>query len=180
MTELPEGPIQFSEHFASTEFEKTGPIPLECVPIFTRLCVDILEPARAYANAPFSVTSGYRPPEANAAAHGQPNSEHMATEHWCACDFYPAVGATGELAGLTARLMFDWMRNNASLPFHQLILEHGQDGSSVIHVSINDQKPGVRSVLEGATHNAAPYTKVDYVAYNPATVPPGVDESTQV
>lgn len=176
MSELPEGPIQLSPHFSSKEFEIDAPIPLACIPIFKRLCVEILEPAREYAGAnAWIITSGYRDPASNAAAHGQPNSEHMATQHWCAAD-----GIPGFAGNKSVRDVFDWMRNNAALPFHQLILEHGQNGSSVIHVSINDQKPGVRSVLEGATHNAEPYAKVDYVAYNPPTVTPGVDESTQV
>lgn len=183
MSELPEGPIQLSPHFGSKEFEIDAPIPLECIPIFKRLCNEILEPARVYDGAAFTITSGYRDPAANAEAHGQPNSEHMATEHFCACDFVPTGslpgGGNATRAGVT-REVFDWMRNNPALPFHQLILEHGQNGSSVIHVSINDQKPGIRSVLEGATHNAEPYAKVDYVAYNPPTMMPGVDEATQV
>lgn len=152
--------IQLSTHFGSNEFETGGPIPTECLPIFERLCVEILEPVRSDFNFPLVITSGYRSPEANAEAHGQPNSEHMATTDWCACDF------------IGSRAVFDWMRLNPLLPFHQLILEHGQSGSSIIHVSINQQKVGVRSVLEGATHNASPYIKVDYVAYSPI-VPTG-------
>lgn len=166
---------QLSEHFALEEFQKDEAIPEECIPIFTRLAKEILEPARAYAgDTEFCITSGYRDPLSNAAAHGQPNSEHMASPHWCACDFTThALVATREV--------FDWMRNNPALPFHQLILEHSANGGSVIHVSINDQKSGVRSVLEGATHNAAPYVAVDHVAYVPPQVPPlGVDEATQV
>jgi hypothetical protein len=59
------------------------------------------------------------------------------------------------------------MRNNPVLPFHQLILEHGANGSSVVHVSLNRRMPGVRSVLEGFVHNQEPYTKVDHVDYAP-------------
>jgi hypothetical protein len=77
----------------------------------------------------------------------------------CACDFF--------VKGVSQRMVFDWMRTNPVLPYHQLILESSADGSSVIHVSINKMMPGVRSVLIGATHNAVPYTKADYVAYNP-------------
>lgn len=166
MSELPEEPFQLSEHFQSSEFENDAVIPAQCVPIFMRLCSEILEPARTFAGGTWQITSGYRDPAANAAAHGQPNSEHMATEHWCAADGLPT-------SGKSVRETFDWMRNNPALPFHQLILEHSANGSSVIHVSINDQKPGIRSVLEGATHNAEPYAKVDYVAYNPPTAPAG-------
>jgi hypothetical protein len=58
-------------------------------------------------------------------------------------------------------------------------LEHSANGSSVVHVSMNKRMPGVRSVLEGATHNAEPYVKVDHVEYA-GTPPLGVDEATQV
>jgi len=58
------------------------------------------------------------------------------------------------------------MRNNPYLPFHQLILEHGKDGSSIIHVSINKMMPGIRSVLEGSEHND-PSKQNRHVAYIP-------------
>lgn len=151
--------IQLSAHFCLEEFQKDEPIPAVCVPSFAVLCNSILEPARAYQGCALLLTSGYRDAQANLEAHGQPNSEHVGTSDYCAADFYPADGKT--------RALFDWMRQDSSLPFHQLILEHGANGSSVIHVSWNRQKVGVRSVLEGATHNSEPYAKVDYVAYQP-------------
>jgi hypothetical protein len=151
-----------STNFNQSEFEKDGPIPAECVPILRRLVVEVLEPIRAFCGCPLEITSGYRPPEANAEAHGQPNSEHMYTATKAATDFLTPNNSP------TARGVFDWMRNNSTLPYHQLILEHGQL-STVIHVSINSEMPGVRSVLEGATHNAVPYIKVDHVDYLPSS-----------
>ena len=114
------------------------------------------------------VLSGHRSLQANAEAHGQTNSDHLSTTFRCAGDF--------KVKGIGQRFVFDWMRLNTSLPYHQLILEHGPDGSSIIHVSINKMMPGVRSVLEGSEHNASKYTKVDHVAY----VPPDPARSTSV
>ena len=145
------------KYFSLEEFEKDGPVPPDCLPALTELCQGVLDPSRDWAGCALIVTSGYRPPDANAAAHGQSNSEHMYSRDWAAADFYPADGKV--------RPLFDWMRLNPALPFHELILEHGANGSSVIHASWNRQKAGMRSVLEGATHNAEPYAKVDYVAF---------------
>lgn len=155
-------------------------MPLDCRAAYVELCNEILEPARAQFDQPFIITSGYRSPESNDQAHGIANSEHIATSQYCAADF----------SSWGIRAIFDWMRNNPALPFHQLILEHGQN-STVIHVSWNRLKPGVRSVLEGATHNAEPYVAVDHVEFNPSAPAPteqakaqpqtllGADESTQ-
>ena len=151
---------QLTEHFTLEEFQKGAEIPPVCVGIFTELAQQILEPVRAEFDAPLLITSGYRSPTENAEAHGQPNSEHIATSSMCACDFF--------IAGhLSQRSIFDWMRLNPALPFHQLIFEHGANDSSVIHVSINKLMPGVRSVLEGSEHNASAYVKVDHVAFQP-------------
>jgi len=148
--------FMLSEHFDLNEFDQDGPIPDACLPVLTDLCQSVLEPIRAYFGVPMEITSGYRPPLANAEAHGQPNSEHIYTPAWAACDFV--------VNGVSPRAVFDWMRNNPSLPYHQLILEHGQV-STVIHVSVNRNMPSVRSVLEGATHNSVPYIKIEHVDY---------------
>jgi len=149
--------MKFSAHFDSSEFELGPKIPVDCLPVFVFMCEEILEPTREFAVVPLQVTSGYRSEQTNTEAHGIPNSEHVATEEHCACDFFPV--------GRPAREVFDWMRTNASLPYHQLILEHGHNGSSVIHVSVNRTRIGLRSVKEGAVHNAEPYTVVDSVPY---------------
>lgn len=160
-------------HFGTEEFSKDAPVPDDCLPVLTKLCIEVLEPVRDHFLSALLVTSGYRPPSANAQAHGQPNSEHIYTPDWAACDFLVCNEK------VSPRSVFDWMRQNPCLPYHQLILEHGQV-STVIHVSVNRKMPGIRSVLEGATHNAVPYIKVDYVAYQPQPVSLHPDLSTQV
>jgi hypothetical protein len=108
-----------SPHFAQSEFELDGPMPLDAVGAYTILCTTILEQVRARFG-PIVITSGYRPPAANAAAHGQPNSEHMATKAFCAADF-KIVSLKGDM-----RTVFDAMRNDPTLPWHQLILKKKQ------------------------------------------------------
>lgn len=154
--------IPLTEHFNLEEFQLGDPIPYECVPAFRALCREILEPVRTKFNCPLRITSGYRSPAENAAAHGQPNSEHMATAIMAAADFYPVPSSPGLV---TCDDIFDFMRADPTLPYHQLILERGQSGS-VIHVSFNAAKVGVRSVLVGATHNSAPYVAATHVEYS--------------
>jgi len=146
-------------HFALEEFQKGDPIPSACIGIFTDLAEKILEPVRNEFQKALVITSGYRSNKENAEAHGIPNSEHIATTFFCACDFY--------VEGLGSRFVFDWIRQNSMIPFLQLILVSDASGGSIIHISYNKTIPGVRSVMIGATHNAAPYQKVDYVAYAP-------------
>jgi hypothetical protein len=154
--------MQFSEHFDQFEFEKDEPIPVDCLPAFEFLCQNILEPIRAFVGRPVVIMSGYRSPLANAAAHGVKDSEHIATPKKCAVDFWfnTAFGMR-----MSYRLAFDWIRNNPSLPFHQVILEHGAAGQSIIHISYNADTLPVREALEGATHNTSLYTSWDCVAY---------------
>ena len=136
---------QLSEHFQQSEFERDAVLPFDCIPIFQMLCANVLEPIRDYAG-PLLITSGYRPPEANAAAHGVPNSQHIATPHECAADF-EAVNSHD------LRHIFDWIRLKSGLPIDQLILEHQQNGGpDVIHVSYVIEGAR-REALEGATAN---------------------------
>jgi hypothetical protein len=159
-----------SPHFDSSEFEHSDArISANLMPIFGLMCTEILEPGRKFTGAPLLITSGDRSVAANISAHGQPNSEHVATERYCACDFVCHLKS--------AREIFDWMRLNPSLPYHQLILESDAHGFSIIHVSINLDKPGVRSVLIGATHNAAPYISADHVPYAPAAPGPTTENA---
>jgi len=156
--------MQFSEHFQSVEFEKPDVMPAECFGIFTLLCTEILEPIRAFVGKPITITSGYRSPEHNTEIHGSPTSEHIATNEYCAADL--TFDTTFGLM-MSVRKVFDWIRNSPSLPFHQVILEHGANGTSIVHVSIDTMKPGEREALEGSTYNASPYTSWPVVAYNP-------------
>ena len=146
--------VKLSEHFSLEDFGAN--IPAAAAPSFSQLCNLILEPVYQQFGTKLWVTSGYRSPENNAAVHGQSNSEHMATADYCAVDFFT----------VNIQKVFDWMRNSATLPYHQLILEKGKVGY-VIHVSWNRLKPAVRSVLVGATNNSQPYQQVAHVEFNP-------------
>lgn len=149
-------PEPLSETLVVTQYQKNDPVPEESIPVLTELHENIMVPVIKKFGTVI-ITSGHRSVEANELAHGQSSSEHIYTDTHCADDFFSP--------NIPARTIFDWMRLNPSLPFHQLILEHSANGSSVIHVSLNKLMPGVRSVKEGATHNASRYTNVDHVAY---------------
>lgn len=152
---------QLSTHFTRAEMEPEGPMPDECVPIYTEICVEILEPTGEQFNLPMDVTSAYRSLSVNTKDHGQPDSEHEATVDKGATDF-EMPGMNGDM-----RPVFDWMRNNPKLTWHQLILEHTNHGTTIIHVSKNRLKPGVRSCKEGHTNNATPYIDVECVPFEP-------------
>lgn len=147
--------IQLSEHFNLQDFGGQN-IPDAAVPAFASLANLILEPVYAKFGVKLHFTSGFRTAANNTAVHGQPNSEHMATADWCAVDFFCVM----------IDKIFDWMRNDPTLPYHQLILERGKIGY-VIHVSYNRLKPGVRSVLTGSTENSQPYQQASHVEFNP-------------
>ncbi len=149
--------IQLSEHFSLQEFGSG--IPAACVPTFTVMCTQILEPIRLHVEERIYISSGYRSLKENEAVHGQVNSEHMATADYCAVDFFcPDVYG-----------VFTWLTQNPTIPYHQCILEKGKLGY-VIHISLNKLKPGVRSVLTGATENSQPYEQVAHVEFNPSQV----------
>lgn len=158
--------MELSEHFDSSEFEMDAPIPTECVDIAKAFCAEVLEPAREFVGKPIRITSGYRPPEANAAAHGVSNSEHIWTPRYCAADF--TFDTTFGLL-MSVRRVFDFIRESATIPFHQVILEHAANGSSIIHVSYNLDKMGTRQALEGATHNASAYSSWEVATFIPQT-----------
>src|SRR6185312_8949865 len=77
----------------------------------TRLCVTLLEPARALLGVPLHVDSGYRAPAINLAVGGAANSAHMEGR---AADVIPI--------GIAIQEAFDRLRFSA-LPFDQLITE---------------------------------------------------------
>lgn len=142
---------QLTPNFNLEEFEIDGPIPEECVPVFTKLCSTLLEPIREHFGAmPIIITSGYRPPAANAAAHGVSNSQHVATAEYCAADFK----ITGDT---NMRPVFDWVRALSNLVWDQLILEHG-NGEDIIHLSVT-MTTNRREALEGATANQTAYER---------------------
>jgi hypothetical protein len=148
-----------SEHFQLKEFEHDEPIPQAIVDsgIFEELAEKVLEPIRALLdNRPLIITSGYRSAKTNATIHGAPGSQHIATPFYAAADF---IFETKVPTLITFRMAFDKIRMSY-IPFNQLILEHGQLGTSIIHVSIDTSTP-VREALEGATYNRTAYTRWD-------------------
>lgn len=135
-----------SDHFARLEFEKDGAMPDGCVLSYQHLCAEILEPIRTHVGEPLRILSGYRSPEANKAAGGVADSQHVATANFCAADWWvPSVDMTG---------VFNWIRLESKLQFDQVILEHGKT-SDIIHTSWAI-KPR-RMALEGATANRTGY-----------------------
>ena len=144
--------MQLTEHFALHEFERDGAaVPEECVPVFRALCEKLLEPLRVHFGEAIVITSGYRSPDTNAAAHGVKNSQHVATAVYCAADWnIPSREAD-------LRAVFDLIRNSSALEFDQLILEHDpRTGTDVIHSSWS-RAFNRRIALAGETANAAAY-----------------------
>lgn len=140
---------QLSDNFARAEFERHGAMPDEAAESYKILCAEVLEPIRAKFAAPIEITSGYRSPGANAAAHGVLHSQHLATAFCCAADFV--------MAGVNMRGVFDWIRTESGLPFDQAILEHGSS-ADIIHISWAKAYLR-REALEGATNNQSAYTR---------------------
>lgn len=146
--------MTFSPHFESHEFELSGdPVPPGCEPVFGWMCVEVLEPIRGKWGVPIRVTSGYRSPEGNQAAGGQPKSQHIATPDYCACDFTMARDL---------QVVFDWLRLISGLPFDQTILEREEWGGPpvCIHVSyvMGDHR---RIAGEMLTRGRGPYKQME-------------------
>lgn len=95
----------------------------------------ILDPARELLGAPIRVSSGYRVPELNRAVGGVRDSQHI----------------TGEAADVSAgspvlnRKLYDIL---LTLPFDQLIWEHGTDEAPAwLHVSYRSDGSNRKEVL---------------------------------
>jgi len=113
---------QLSAHFALDEFLPPGMtednVPEDVHANLTRLCVDILEPARVAFDLPLVVTSGWRPFAYNVALGGARHSDHV---HGRAADFHIADGPhSWETNTVNA---FHLIRTNLVGKFGQLILE---------------------------------------------------------
>lgn len=148
-------------HFAREEFERDGTMPDECVPLYTKLCETLLEPLRIHFGLSVSITSGYRSVAANAAAHGVPASQHVATANHCAADF--------KFVGMDdMRAAFDWLRSQPHLQWDEAILEHEHwsvaGEADIIHLSLTNARCR-RMALEGATANRTAYTHHDVVPF---------------
>lgn len=148
--------MNFSPHFTLGEFERNSRglpniIPPELYPVFTALCIDLLEPIRGRFGRPMHITSGYRSKELNGLVGGSNKSHHKATKDYCAADF--------QIPGLPLQEVFDWIRLQSGLPFDQVILERGHEerheNEDCIHISYLG-KPR-RMALEGFTANKGRY-----------------------
>ena len=123
---------QITEHFTVEEFERSSTadrlgiinqVPESLIPNLRALCVEVLEPLRAFAGKPIVISSGYRCPALNQAVGGVPQSQHLRGE---AADLHLPSIAEG-------RAWFRWLMDNTT--FDQLIWEHDRRGSHWIHVS---------------------------------------------
>lgn len=124
------------------------------VDAYVQLCVTILEPLREWAGEPFYTTSGYRDKEANKrVTGGDDDSQHIATADRSAVDGY------FESHHSNMQGVFEWIRFS-SLPFDQVILEHGKYGDT-IHISWS--RTPRRMALEGKTFHQSGY-EARYVA----------------
>lgn len=147
--------MKLSPNFQRSEFEKSGPMPDNCVPMYVRLCNEILEPIREHFGKAIRITSGYRSPEHNAAIGGSKTSQHVGTPTHCAADI--------QIADTDIAEAFNWIRLHSMLPFDQAILEYGRavesDLDDCIHLSYSIEPR--RMAMVGATNNRAPYVRVD-------------------
>lgn len=143
-------PGMLSPHFSLAEFEASATakargidnrMPAALIPAARALCVNVLEPLRAYFGKPVTISSGYRSPALNTAVGGSASSQHMAGE-----------AADVKIAGVATIDVCRCIRDN--LPFDQLILENvrrGQPTSGWTHVSYRDgrRRGDVRTKIIG-------------------------------
>ena len=113
--------MQLTEHFALEEFSRSdtarqhgidNTIPASYIPNLQRLCREVLEPLRAYAGEPVTISSGYRCPELNRRVGGVRNSQHLTGN---AADIYHPTPST-------LLSWYTWLR--ATFPHHQVLYEH--------------------------------------------------------
>lgn len=122
------------------------------------LCVNVLEPIRAWWGRPVKVTSGYRAPEHNAAVGGVATSYHLYNGDNCAADI--------EVPGVSITEVFDWLRLKSTLPFSKIIQEknHKTGLPTIVHIQAHaGQTPEKRIALVGETHGTAAYSAVECV-----------------
>jgi len=145
--------MQLTEHFSKEEFERHGPVPQESLPLLTVFCQIILEPIRDKWGS-LTITSGYRPPEQNAATGGVKNSYHQYDAEHVAADIMPSLPAR------PLDLVFDWIRKESGLPFDKVILEcdKATGEPACIHLQYKDSPR--RQAFTGQTHGTGAYTQV--------------------
>lgn len=148
--------IQLSPHFKLSEFTRSTTATargidntptLSVVSNLQYLCINVLEPLRAFANqsSPLGgdkrgilISSGYRSQELNKAVGGAKDSNHL---YGYAADIRISDKETG-------KKWFCWMMHN--LHFDELIWERASPTSSTcwIHVAIRQDKPNRQRVVE--------------------------------
>jgi hypothetical protein len=119
------------------------------------LCEKLLEPIRV-RYGPLVITSGYRPPEHNAAVGGVHESEHQFDGDHAAADF--------QVPNVPLTLIFNWIRLDSGLPFRQVILEHDHETQAPACIHISTRSGGdldKHEALIGATHGKESYMKVE-------------------
>jgi hypothetical protein len=121
-----------------------GSVPPEVLGNLIALCESVLEPCRAYMGRGIHVSSGWRPPEKNAAVGGVSESDHLEGR---AADLWVQGEGPEEWQAATVRL-FHWIRTRLAGRFGQLILEdhretEGRPTALWLHVAIPSPKhPG--------------------------------------
>lgn len=144
--------IQLSTHFKLSEFLRSETASargidntptIEVVSNLQQLCINVLEPLRAYFNTPITVSSGYRSPALNKAVGGSATSQHMTGE---AADLRIPSEAVG-------REWFTWIMDHC--PFHQLIWEKSTPQSTHhwIHVAFRQSGKNGQQVIENMVKN---------------------------
>lgn len=111
--------LTFSQIALRTGLDNTP--PGGAISNLTRLCAQLLEPARALLAVPLHIDSGYRSPAVNFTIGGAIDSAHMSGR---AADIVPA--------GMDLREAFDRLRTLA--PIDQIIIEC----NAWIHLAIAD------------------------------------------
>jgi Peptidase M15 len=109
------------------------------------ICATLLEPIRAQFKTPLIITSGYRPPEHNAAVGGEPDSFHL----------YEGTKAAADFATPEAPIedVFAWLCRESNLPFDKAILEATTMGKPVVlHLQIDRGAAPRRQAFTGQTH----------------------------
>ena len=100
--------MQITEHFTVEEFERSSTadrlgianrVPAALLPNLRTLCVEVLEPLRAFTGKPIVISSGYRCPALNRAVGGVSQSQHLRGE---AADLHLPSTAEG-------RAWFRWL-----------------------------------------------------------------------
>ena len=124
--------IKLSEHFTLYELVCSGTAEhhkLNNLPDdkqqqnLASLVSRILEPARVTLGLPIAISSGFRSAELNYLVHGSKRSQHLS-------------GSAADLHLLDkdyAHRLFDILKSNTNVD--QLLMEHGKNGSTWIHVS---------------------------------------------